>query len=175
MRHPVSAVLRGVRRVHAALPRAVAAAAAGALMACIFWLSSGPLAFLPPGDLGAVLGNSGHGPLYGLLAVLAARAVARSPEQLRGNLRPWALGFAIAVLYGATDEWHQAYVPGRSSSVFDVATDAIGAACAFWVLLPLPDGDTSERTARRRLLGSLAAVLASGTVASLADWYLPRL
>ena len=37
---------------------------------------------------------------------------------------------AIAIAYGATDEWHQAFVPGRHSDVADVVADAAGAALA---------------------------------------------
>ena len=34
---------------------------------------------------------------------------------------------AIAIIYGGTDELHQAFVPGRSSSAADVGYDALGA------------------------------------------------
>jgi VanZ family protein len=37
----------------------------------------------------------------------------------------WA--WLIAVAYGATDEWHQMYVPSRTADVRDLAADAIGA------------------------------------------------
>lgn len=33
----------------------------------------------------------------------------------------------IATAYGGTDEFHQAFVPGRNSSALDWATDAVGA------------------------------------------------
>jgi VanZ family protein len=40
-------------------------------------------------------------------------------------------GFAVAmlltVLYGATDEFHQAFVPGRYATIGDVLADSIGA------------------------------------------------
>ncbi len=36
--------------------------------------------------------------------------------------------FAIAVVYGASDEVHQAFVPERSGQLADVAMDALGAA-----------------------------------------------
>lgn len=38
---------------------------------------------------------------------------------------PWVIGAAYAV----TDEWHQAYSPGRSSDPMDVLIDAAGVLC----------------------------------------------
>ncbi|MBW5444716.1 hypothetical protein GE107_01370 [Cohnella sp. CFH 77786] len=42
---------------------------------------------------------------------------------------------AVCVLYGATDEWHQAYVPNRTPDLLDLQHDAIGAASACLILL----------------------------------------
>ena len=44
-----------------------------------------------------------------------------------------ALWFAAAAAYGVTDEWHQAFVPGRMTSVFDWLADAAGAGGAMLV------------------------------------------
>lgn len=41
------------------------------------------------------------------------------------------------VLYSLFDEWHQLYVPGRSSSAFDLAIDTLGGITALltiWIL-----------------------------------------
>ena len=35
---------------------------------------------------------------------------------------------ALASLYGATDEFHQSFVPGRDSDVLDWVADTLGAA-----------------------------------------------
>jgi VanZ family protein len=40
----------------------------------------------------------------------------------------------IAVVYGVTDEWHQAFVPGRHADVADVLADAVGAVLAVAVV-----------------------------------------
>jgi VanZ family protein len=39
-------------------------------------------------------------------------------------------GLAFAILYAATDEWHQSFVPGRMGAFTDVLIDAAGAALA---------------------------------------------
>jgi VanZ family protein len=63
-----------------------------------------------------------HFSVYGLLGTLACRAIAGS----RGAW--WALAAVSA--YGATDEWHQYFVPGRSSELADWVADTAGAAIA---------------------------------------------
>src|SRR5438128_458629 len=71
---------------------------------------------------------------YGGLALLVARALRRE-----GFGRPWSLTLAlvIASAYGASDEWHQLFVPGRDSNVLDWLADTIGAAAgaALYVLI----------------------------------------
>ena len=48
--------------------------------------------------------------------------------------RSYALGFAIltAAAYGVSDEIHQAFIPSRESSGWDVLADAVGAAMVTW-------------------------------------------
>lgn len=64
----------------------------------------------------------GHFLVYGLLATLVCR--------MRPGWRGAALGFVAASLFGITDEWHQSYVPGRSSDPMDWVADTLGAALA---------------------------------------------
>lgn len=101
--------------------------ALGALIwaALIFWASSKPNPFpqLPRGlfDHDKLL----HAAAYAVLGGLVRGALGGVP------LRPWvALGLAVAVgtAYGASDEWHQSFVPNRSSDPGDLAADAMGAA-----------------------------------------------
>jgi VanZ family protein len=63
-----------------------------------------------------------HFSVYGLLGTL----VCRQGQGWRG-----ALGAVVGVsAFGATDEWHQSFVPGRSSEVADWVADTAGAALA---------------------------------------------
>ncbi|HEX7243676.1 MAG TPA: VanZ family protein [Longimicrobiaceae bacterium] len=60
-----------------------------------------------------------HFGAYALLGFLVAYAADRS-----GLAPRWAV--AIGCLYGASDEIHQAFVPGRSADPADWAADALG-------------------------------------------------
>lgn len=63
-----------------------------------------------------------HFSAYGLLGTLACRPA-----------RTWR-GAAVAVLatsaFGASDEWHQSFVRGRTAEVADWVADTAGASCA---------------------------------------------
>ncbi len=48
----------------------------------------------------------------------------------RTGTRACWVAFLLAVAYGASDEWHQAYVPGRSADWADWVADTAGAALA---------------------------------------------
>jgi VanZ family protein len=43
----------------------------------------------------------------------------------------------IAILYAATDEWHQSYVPGRSATFDDVLVDCCGVFLAWGIWLAI--------------------------------------
>jgi len=40
----------------------------------------------------------------------------------------------LAIVYGATDEWHQSFVPGRVADLLDLAADAMGVVAAVGLL-----------------------------------------
>jgi len=63
-----------------------------------------------------------HFSVYGLLATLICR--------LGHGWRAAAWALMLASAFGATDEWHQSFVPGRSSEVADWLADTLGAAVA---------------------------------------------
>lgn len=154
----VAGIVAVAARVLAATPRPVAMLASVAWMGLIFALSSGPRDLLPPGWPLSLATNAAHAAIFGVLALLAARAGGTGPRAQR-------MGFAVAVLYGATDEWHQSLVPGRTASLADLATDAVGAAGALWIVAAAPDGTR----VRRRLVVTVAAALAAASVATFLD------
>jgi VanZ family protein len=92
--------------------------------ALIFWASSqpNPFPFVPEGILSRdkLLHAAAYAVLAGLLgAALAARGL--------GEGRAVALAALLAAAYGASDEWHQSFVPGRRADLADLAADAAGA------------------------------------------------
>lgn len=64
-----------------------------------------------------------HALVYLVLSVLASRAFAAGRPL---DLRLAARVFAFCVAYGVSDEFHQAFVPGRHPDAWDVLKDAIG-------------------------------------------------
>jgi len=96
-------------------------------MAAIFWASSVPddgteslghqVLFLKP-----EIHNLLHIPAYGILTFLWWRAL--RPTGIAG-VAVWAAGIASA--YGALDEVHQYFVPGRLASVTDGLLNLTGA------------------------------------------------
>jgi VanZ family protein len=70
-----------------------------------------------------------HAGAFGVLALLSAWALTRG--SLRAATWPVLLAAClVAILYGATDEFHQSFVPGRDADVFDLFADAGGAFAA---------------------------------------------
>jgi VanZ family protein len=97
--------------------------------AMIFGFSSVPGAAYPQAGFPAA-DKLVHIFLYGVLAGLCARPLARlAAARARGMSGPALVltAAALATFYGATDELHQRWVPGRSSDLEDLVADAAGA------------------------------------------------
>ncbi len=87
-------------------------------MAVIFWFSAQPKTSLNFGQP-EYLSKAAHLAEYAVLGWLIQRA--------RGDKRAWWQSWLIAILYAATDEFHQSFTPGRTPRVTDVMIDAVGA------------------------------------------------
>ena len=70
-----------------------------------------------------------HVGLYAVLGALLARGAGPRAADAPRPLALWAVGF----LFAASDEWHQAFVPGRHMSLGDLAADAVGIAVGYWL------------------------------------------
>lgn len=73
---------------------------------------------------------------YGPFGLLIARA-------LRSYLPAWSLAaigtltVAVALAHGIGDEYHQSFVPGRESDLFDAMADLGGGALGGWFFLKM--------------------------------------
>ncbi len=97
------------------------------MMIAIFLFSSLPGKNMPVVvNLDYVIKKTGHVIGYGMLSLSYFHFFKRDPK------RAW-LAWLLAVLYAATDEFHQSFVPGRHASILDVLVfDNFGAALALY-------------------------------------------
>jgi VanZ family protein len=114
-------------------------------MTFIFWMSTGTfssentsriiepiLHFLMPSlspeklaMMHAAIRKLGHVTEYFILGILLFRAFRGGSKELR-NMR-WAFSsLLVVVLYAASDEFHQSFVPERTASLVDVGIDTLG-------------------------------------------------
>ena len=97
-------------------------------MLVIFGFSSRPGDSLPDFlDWDYFVKKAGHMIGYGLLALSYFHL-------LKYNKKQYWLAWLLALLYAATDEFHQSFVTGRGASAFDVLIfDNLGAIIALWI------------------------------------------
>jgi VanZ family protein len=92
-------------------------------MAVIFHASSQPDLPLPPG----LTDKPTHSLAYTFLGVLIVRALAGGLG-MRIAASTALLGILLTTAYGATDEIHQMFVPGRYADWADLVADGVGGA-----------------------------------------------
>ncbi len=98
------------------------------LMAALIWIGSS----LPPGDIrlprfphaDKVL----HAVVFGFFSLTVSRALHRGHGH--APLKTALLSIAAASVYGAADEFHQSFTPGRMPDVWDWVADTTGACVA---------------------------------------------
>jgi VanZ family protein len=99
-----------------------------AWMGLIFYLSAQPdLPHPDTGWLGLALSSGAHVFVFGVLAILWARVLGERRYAL-------LVAFLLTMLYALSDEFHQAFVPGRYPDPWDLLADGLGAvlALALW-------------------------------------------
>lgn len=116
-----------------------------ACMGLIFYLSDQPKLPAIPSLSEQATSVLGHLTVYFALTVLTWWGLGALELTSRQRV---ATAFAVAVLYGLSDEWHQSFVPGRTPDWRDLLTDAIGAAIGLLI---------ATRLARSSRFGSLLA------------------
>jgi VanZ family protein len=101
-----------------------------AWMAFIFLMSGRSTVPKTPGISSEIAAAAGHVAVYGILAVLIARAILHRFDRFTVLA---AVAWTVSVVYGISDEYHQSFVPGRYAGVEDVLFDAMGAAIGIGV------------------------------------------
>lgn len=99
-------------------------------MLLIFGASSLPASRVPYlGEIDVLVKKFGHAIGYALLALAYYIAL---PTRLSRGYRA-LMALFMAILFALSDEYHQSFIEGRTSSIRDVAIDSIGAAVALLI------------------------------------------
>ncbi len=107
------------------------------MMGLIFFFSSLPASRIPYfGSVDLLVKKGGHAMGYALLATSYYFAL---PPRLSTRYR-WLTSLLMALLFALSDEFHQSFVQGRTSSLRDVVIDGVGA----FVALTLVAGYSSN-------------------------------
>ncbi len=63
---------------------------------------------------------------YAVLGGLLAIAFVKAKPAVVPSKLIWLVAMVLSILYGASDEWHQTFVPGRFATLADWVADALG-------------------------------------------------
>ena len=84
-----------------------------------------------------VIRKLGHLTEYAILATLIWRALRSAENWKRSTLILFAVSLIGCAVFAASDEFHQSFVPSRTSSVNDVMIDIFGAGIALAICVAL--------------------------------------
>ena len=134
-------------RVWGALPAGARAIVPVAIMGFLWWSSSKQPSTMPVSQFRALLHNGMHVLAYAVLggSLMLTFDGRRTPAPFHRLAAAWSL--LVAVAYGAVDELHQSYVPGRVCSPADLWADGSGAALAVAALGAWRNGHRACATA----------------------------
>lgn len=63
---------------------------------------------------------------YAILGGLLTRAFVKAKPAVVPSQLVWSTAALLSILYGASDEWHQTFVPGRFATLADWVADVLG-------------------------------------------------
>jgi len=69
---------------------------------------------------------------YAILFFLLFRAFKQTFSVKKFDLAFWTMIFMFCIFYALSDEWHQSFVLGRTSTIRDVGFDFLGMVLAWW-------------------------------------------
>lgn len=104
------------------------------LLACVSIFALSSFSFATEVPLPAWYDKVLHAIVFGILAVLAYRAFLHQSSVRALAAHPAAMAIIFATIYGALDEYHQSFVPGRTMDAWDVAADVLGAIVATMII-----------------------------------------
>lgn len=77
--------------------------------------------------INVIIRKTGHIVAFGILAVFLYLALSKTR-------RPFLYAWVITTVYAVVDEFHQGFIPGRTSSFADVVLDSFGAFLALMII-----------------------------------------
>ncbi|HJT46130.1 MAG TPA: VanZ family protein [Chthoniobacterales bacterium] len=84
-----------------------------------------------------IIRKAGHVTEYAILAALLWRAVRGATVWTSKQWILFAMTWVLCAIFAATDEFHQSYVPSRTSSFHDVLIDICGALAGLTICVAL--------------------------------------
>lgn len=119
-----------------------------------------------------IASNGYHCFEFGVLALFLCVFLPREAgwPRLEARERAWIL--LAVLLYAASDEWHQVYVPSRNASVLDLVSDLVGATLALLAARRVagPHADAA-RLVRIVLLGIPLCIACAAIANGMPQWF----
>lgn len=81
-----------------------------------------------------ILKKTAHMVEFGILYFLVFRAFSGGVRNQKLSLKYFLIPFIFVFLYAASDEYHQSFVPGRTSKIRDVGFDLAGIIIAYGLI-----------------------------------------
>jgi len=91
-----------------------------------------------------------HGIEFGVLAAACLYGATRGFDRRYRSGKAAMLALSIAVVFGALDELHQSFVPGRDVSLHDWISDSIGALLVVLILVLVWNRSAGDSSTGRR-------------------------